>query len=161
MEKKIELVIKVLTKYFQDLVLKKPTLFHSLKVWFYLYDRNYNKDIVLSWFLHDILEDTEITEQEIIDIFWENVLNIVKANSKNPAIEKEFVNSELIKRCSDYKEDALIVKAADILCNYDYYNRTQNESEITRCINLTKLVKENIKPDYKDKIFDDLFLLTK
>lgn len=159
MEQKIELVIKILTKYFQDLQLKKPTLFHSMKVWFYLYDRNFDIDIILWWFLHDILEDTEISEQEIIELFWENVLNIVKANTKDRLIDKEFVNSELIKRCAEYWEDALIVKSADILCNFDYYNRIWNQSEIDRCKKLANLVFEYKNSSYSSSIFEELYKL--
>lgn len=154
MEQKIELAIKLLNKYFQDKILSKPTLFHSVKVWFYLYDNHYSEEIVIGWFLHDILEDTEVTEGEIVSIFWTEVLNLVKANTKNRDLSKETVNEELIKRCADYSQDAIIIKSADILCNYDYYKRTNNQSEIDRCFKLSALVMK-----YKNSNYEDLILL--
>lgn len=156
MEQKIELAIKFLNKYFQGKILSKPTLFHSIKVWFYLYDKHYSEEIVISWFLHDILEDTEVKEWKIVDIFWAEVLNLVKANTKNRDFSKETVNEELIKRCADYSQDALIIKSADILCNYDYYSRTNNQWEIDRCIKLSALVMEYKKNYYEDSILLEL-----
>lgn len=152
-----EKAIYTLTKYFDEgKVYKKPTLFHSIRVWTFLYQRWYNIDVVLAWFFHDIVEDTNISNEYIIENFWQNVLNLVLANTKDDTLEKEKRNEELIIRCSSYSQDALIVKIADIYDNYLYYKKENNLKEIQRCVLLKDLIKQYKKDSYTDKIF--LFL---
>ncbi len=159
-ELEMEKAIRLVSKYFDwNIEMIKPTLLHSIKVWIYLYSKGYSQDICIAWFLHDTLEDTNITEEEILNIFWENVLNIVKANTKNKNIDKSLVNSELIERCSSVSEDALIVKSADIIDNYIYYSSISSEKWINRCIELSNLVIKSKKIDYNNPIFNTIILI--
>ncbi len=159
-ELEIEKAIRIVSKYFDwNTEMIKPTLLHSIKVWVYLYSKWYSQDICIGWFLHDTLEDTNITEQEILSLFWENVLDIVKANTKDKNIDKSLVNSELIERCWNLSEDALIVKSADIIDNYIYYSSINSEKWVNRCIELSWLVIKNKKIDYLDPIFNTIILI--
>lgn len=160
-EWEIEKAIRLASKYFDgEVEMIKPTLLHAIKVWVYLYSRWYSQDICIGGILHDTLEDTSITEEEISNLFWENVLNIVKANTKNKNIEKSFVNTELVERCWSTSEDALIVKSADIIDNYMYYSSIHNAKWINRCIELSKWVINNKKESYWDPIFDTVELIS-
>jgi len=66
---KFEKALKLLIKYFPEEQLKKPTLFHSVRVWTFLWNNNYSEDLQIAWLLHDILEDTDIPESIISDNF--------------------------------------------------------------------------------------------
>ena len=39
----------------------KPVILHSIRVGLFLFNQNYNQDIVIAAILHDILEDTDTT----------------------------------------------------------------------------------------------------
>jgi hypothetical protein len=51
------------------------------------------------------------------------VLQIVKVNSKNLSLAKEEVLEDIVKRCSDYGIDAMIVKIADVYDNFLFYKK--------------------------------------
>jgi hypothetical protein len=42
-------------------------------------------------------------------------------------VPKEEVNSELIFRCANTSQDALIIKAADVIDNFEYYSNLSDE----------------------------------
>lgn len=150
----VEKAIRILSYYFDDkFISKKPTLFHSIRVWTNLYQKWYNADIVLAWYLHDILEDSDIKSDFLIDNFSKNIYEIILANTKNKNIKKEEINEELIKRCADFWKEALIVKAFDIYDNFLYYKKENNLSEIQRCKTLYNLIKKYQKQEYNEEIF--------
>lgn len=136
----------------------KPTLLHAIRVGSWLYFHGYATNIVIAGFLHDIIEDTDVTEQEIFEDFGVEVANIVKANTKNTKIqEKKIRNDELIKRCLETSEKASIVKAADILDNYKYYSSLNDQAGIEYCTNNALSFRKHFNNAYEDKIFTKLF----
>lgn len=80
------------------------------------------------------------------------MLQIVKANSKNLSLPKEEVLEDIVKRCSDYGIDAMIVKIADVYDNFLFYKKINNIPEIERCKKLANLILK-YKQNYDDKIF--------
>ena len=80
------------------------------------------------------------------------MLWIVKANSKNLSLAKEEVLEDIVKRCSDYGIDAMIVKIADVYDNFLFYKKINNIPEIERCKKLANLILK-YKQNYDDKIF--------
>lgn len=80
------------------------------------------------------------------------MLQIVKANSKNLSLPKEEVLEDIVKRCSDYGIDAIIVKIADVYDNFLFYKKISNIPEIERCKKLANLILK-YKQNYNDKIF--------
>ena len=78
------------------------------------------------------------------------------ANSKDEEIEKVNRNKELLKRCVDFGNEALIVKIADILDNYKYYKRIESQKGLEYCAGNTEYLSEIISSNFKDKIFDEL-----
>lgn len=95
-----EEVIIFLSEIFNGKKLKKPTLFHSVRVWVLLYDFWYNIDIQIAWLLHDTLEDLNISEELIFRKYWKNVLEIIKANTKNNFLPNWEILEDIIYRCS-------------------------------------------------------------
>lgn len=159
-EESLENAIRFLVPKFPDArELIKPTAFHSIRVGTYLYENWYNEIICLAGMLHDILEDTDVTEEEIKNMYGVEVFNLVLANTKNMNItDKDTRNKDLISRCIQ-SQDALIVKCADILDNHKYRTRHWNMKEIESARNLANIIKDSIPSSFDDKIFWEFFAL--
>lgn len=153
---KFEKALRLLVKYYPKEDQKKPSLFHSVRVWTYLWNNWYSEDLQIAWLLHDALEDTDMPENIISDNFWSNVLEIVKANSKNINLEKSEILEDIVKRSSIVWEYSMIVKIADIYDNFLFYVKWSNLSEIERCKRLANLVGKYKKTEWNDKIFDKI-----
>lgn len=133
--------------------MKKPTLFHSLRVGTFLWNNWYSEDIQIAGLLHDVLEDTDMPEGIISNNFWLEVLDIVKANSKNKTIDKSEVLEDIVKRCQKNWENAMIVKMADVYDNFLFYVQQKNIPEIERCKTLSTLIEKYKTEGWNDKIF--------
>lgn len=106
----------------------KPVLLHSIRVGFHLYDLGYEEDIVIAGLLHDILEDTETTRNDLQDKFGIKITQIISANSFNTLIEDKTEQfKDMFKRCVVYGKEALVIKAADILDNSNYIQFVSNK----------------------------------
>ena len=139
---------------------KKPLLMHSLRVGMYFYGHDYSSDIVMGGLLHDILEWTESPEDMLKKEFGENVHAIVQANTKNRQIDDPIERRrEYIDRCIQVGEEALIVKAADTIDSYDFYQAVDNSEEIEGSVDIAKTVLEKKPEGFKDSIFKKLELL--
>lgn len=104
----------------------KPVVEHSIRVASYLEENGYSEKIVVSALLHDLIEDTEITKEELEKDFGKDVAKIVEANSFDKEILDPVIQyQDLFERCFKEGEDSLIVKAADILDNSSYYGDNQ------------------------------------
>jgi (p)ppGpp synthase/HD superfamily hydrolase len=66
---KFEKALRLLHKYYPENDQKKPSLYHSVRVWVYLWNKWYNENLQIAWLLHDALEDTEMTENNISSFF--------------------------------------------------------------------------------------------
>lgn len=83
-------------KFCQETDLSKPTLIHCLRVGISLYDSGYSKEICIGALLHDVIEDTETTDQEIANLFGDKIAELVKVNSKDPSIDDKKLRSETL-----------------------------------------------------------------
>lgn len=154
-----ERAINFLTKYMINDEWKKPVLFHSIRVGTHLYEKGYERDIVIGGLLHDVLEDgTNISEEILESTFGEEILTIVKANSKDESIEdKQAKKEDLIERCIEAGERASIVKASDILDNFFYYEITDNTDELLgHCCPHAELLLEKLPKTFNDPVFEIL-----
>lgn len=151
-----ERAFKMLISYFPEETIKKPTLFHCLRVWVFLWNNWYSEELQIAWLLHDSLEDTDLPEYLIKSNFWQNVLDIVKSNSKNINLEKSEILEDIVKRCSIVWENAMIIKVADIYDNFLFYKKINNLSEIERCKKIAELLKKYKKTYWNDDIFKKL-----
>ena len=104
----------------------KPILFHSSKVSMTLYFLEYDREIVLAGALHDLLEDTDTTKDEIEEIYGRKIADIVEAVSFDPDIEDYMQRTrEMFERCLECGKDALIVKCSDLLDNINFVHLTE------------------------------------
>lgn len=111
-----------------------PYIFHCYDV-LSLYKRfyPYDEDGLSVCALHDTLEDTDVTEQEIIDASNENVLYIVKELT-NPSKGSKLSRKERKQMDRDHLQNvsycAKLIKLCDRICNLqDVYNDAKTNDD--------------------------------
>jgi (p)ppGpp synthase/HD superfamily hydrolase len=156
---KFETAIRLLVEHFpvSDETSRKPVLFHDIRVGVYLYECGYSEDIVLAGLLHDALEWSSASRELLLKEFGENVVRLVLASTKDDSIlDKQEKTNELITRCVQNGEEALIVKCADILDSFKWYSAQENIGELKYCMRNANAIF-TLKPEtFDDKIFDEL-----
>jgi (p)ppGpp synthase/HD superfamily hydrolase len=137
---------------------RKPVLVHDIRVGVYLYENGYSQNIVLAGILHDAIEWSNASEDMLRNDFGDNVVKLVLASTKNDLIaDKEEKTNELIKRCVQNGQDALIVKTADIIDSFKWYSSQNNEDELkNHCVKNAEAIFKFKPTDFEDKIFDEL-----
>ncbi len=96
----------------------KPVIFHSIKVAMYLYDLDYEKDLIMAALLHDVIEDTEVSIEEVREKFGEKIASMVNALSFKSNIESKIDQYiEMFERTKEGGRDLLLIKCADIYQN--------------------------------------------
>ncbi len=136
---------------------RKPILFHDIRVGVYLYEQGYPEDVVLAGLLHDTLEWSSATTGLIKKKFGQKILGLIQANTKDDSIknnDKKIL--ELIQRCAKHGEKALIIKAADIIDSFKWYNLQNNTDELKYCYKTAKAILKYKKVRLKDPIFKEL-----
>ena len=97
-----------------------PYVTHSFAVAMIVSDYTDKEDVIVAALLHDTLEDTDYTEEEIHEDFGPTVSDIVRALTR-PKMSEEtpwaVTRKAYLKQLKDAHEDTLIVAAADKLHN--------------------------------------------
>ncbi|MBI4239675.1 HD domain-containing protein [Candidatus Uhrbacteria bacterium] len=154
-----EKAVRLLVQYMppSDEQNRKPALFHDIRVGVYLYERNYSMEIVLAGILHDAIEWSRITDEMLRKEFGDTITGLVRACTKDDSIKDPVEKIEkIIKQCVATGEDALIVKAADIIDSFKWYTIMQNEGELKYCMRNADAIFR-LKPEhFQDKIFNEL-----
>ena len=137
---------------------KKSVLLHSLRVWNYLHEKKCSFDAVIAGYLHDLTEDSNIEYSMISDLFGEDVLAIVLANTKNLTLSKQELLEDIVHRCYQYGQDALLVKAADVIDNYHFYRNLGEEWEMKRVVFQWEMILARLDDEMKasNEVFRDL-----
>lgn len=156
--KKIEDALKFLAKHYPEQN-KKPALYHSVRVAVLLWERGFSEEYQIAWLLHDALEDTKITENDIAERFWINIASAVKANSKNKSLDKSMILTDIVRQCFLDSNMAIVVKTFDVYDNFRYYSQIENISEIERCKRIILMMKEYELPNeihFLQEVFDEI-----
>ncbi len=102
---------------------KKPLLSHSVRVACRLDTLGSDKNVVIAALLHDLLEDTNTTLQEISKIFGKKIADFVmmmtfdiSIKDKIQRYQENFINMKNNK-------SVLIIRAADLIENSFYYDK--------------------------------------
>lgn len=99
----------------------KPVIFHSLSVAFYLLNYGYDLDLIETAVLHDLIEDSDVTKDDISLSFGNKIADWVDALSFKTSIEnKEARYKEMFVRIKLAGRETLIIKCADIYSNSFY-----------------------------------------
>lgn len=100
----------------------KPVYFHCIRVAMHLYRLGYDEKIIIGGVLHDLVEDTDCTLEEIEKEFGLEMSKLVEALSFNPNVEDKFEQSkQMIDASLNYGKDALIIKSIDMYENGKYF----------------------------------------
>ena len=153
MEKYLEfLIIEFLPKCKNE----KPAVLHSLRVSLKLYELGYEENIVLGALLHDVVEDSSISLNDIKNKFGMDMSILVESLTEDKSIgDKNQRNEALINQSVNYGRDSLIIKCADILDNSMYHYLVKDEKVSDRLFKkydyfLNKAVLIKKEPIYKE-----------
>lgn len=95
-----------------------PYVVHPIRVAGYAREFYSKSDIYIAALLHDTLEDTDATEQEILAEFGQDVLSLVNAVTSDKEKIKEIGKADyLFQRIQHMSFEALFIKACDRLDN--------------------------------------------
>jgi (p)ppGpp synthase/HD superfamily hydrolase len=107
----------------------KPTLFHSLRVSFALLEFGYPAEYAELAILHDILEDTSTTYEDIARQFGKEAADLVDSLSHRESIQNwEERYNEMFRRVVAAGKMAIIVKMVDIADNSLYIEHVENRT---------------------------------
>ena len=128
-------------------------------------------DLVSSAYLHDTLEDTNTTYEELICNFGNIISNLVKELTNNDVLKKEMGKTKYLSmKMANMSEDALIIKLCDRLDNvsslYDtnkaiINNRNLNTIHLNIINDINKEVNNVIKCCTVDNIIANNMLILK
>lgn len=99
-----------------------PYIVHPRAVAKFLYDRGFGDDYIITALFHDLLEDTAATENEILAIGGDNVLQAVKLLTKSP----DYNNADYVAAIKR-NPIAFAVKGADRLNNIESATDTNDD----------------------------------
>lgn len=114
-------VVFLSTKAIEMETLPVACLLHSIRVGLYLQRHGGSKEVVLAGLLHDVVEDTNATLEEIEEEFGPRVAELVSAMTYNEELESRERSQDSVIRCKRLGRDALTIKAADLVDNLRSY----------------------------------------
>jgi len=110
-----------------------------------------NDDQLCAGWLHDILEDTDTSFDDLYDKFGTTITVLVSSLSKNMSIPRKQRNKEYAKQLKEASFDAKLIKLCDISANLsDLKNYNTSKSKIMRQIRQNRYHLLLIKNDLID-----------
>lgn len=97
-----------------------PKVMHSIRVGCLLHQAGERNQVIMGGFLHDILEDTEVTYKDIKTGFGETAARLVQACSYDKDLyckSRQAAFSKLLSTVREYGRDAVAIKVADVMDN--------------------------------------------
>ena len=130
----------------------KPVILHSIRVANLLMEMNYSKKVIVGALLHDIIEDTKITFEQLNKDFGEEICALVSAVSYNKSISDPIAQyKDMYDRIISFGKEAVILKAVDIAVNSLYIHlvsdadkRKQLIEKGTYFLNLTEKFSDEL-----------------
>lgn len=98
-------------------VSQSPFIIHPLAVGCMLADAGEETDVIVAGILHDTVEDTEVTLDQIRETFDDNIAKLVDGCSENKALSWEERKSNTITYLETAPEKVCIVTCADKIHN--------------------------------------------
>lgn len=103
--------------------------FHPIEVSLKVAQYTTDEDTIVAAILHDTLEDTDTSEDEIKSIFGENILNIIlECSEKDKSKEWKTRKIQMLKSYSTLSKEACLIILSDKICNLNniYYHNDDN-----------------------------------
>lgn len=99
----------------------KPVILHSLRIANMLMEMGYDKKVIIGAVLHDIVEDTDVTNEQLKNDFGQEVLDLVTAVSYDESILDPIEQyKDMYDRVLAYGKDAIVLKCVDMAVNSLY-----------------------------------------
>lgn len=111
-----------------------------------------NADVISAAWLHDVLEKTDVTFEEIIQRFGREVATIVLSLSKDSNLSRKEMEDQYIKQLRDASIEAKIIKLCDISSNIKNLanaplSKTQKNKKIRRILHYLRVIKNEISEE--------------
>lgn len=114
----------------------KPVILHSIRVAFSLDVLGYGRDVVIAALLHDIIEDSETTAEEIKELFGKKISKLVVSCTFDKTIDDETeMYKKNFEKAAKTSKEALAIRAADLLDNSNYYHLVKDKQLYRRLLN--------------------------
>lgn len=115
-----------------------------------------NQDVLCAAWLHDILEDTDTTFDEINDIFGNSISVLVLSLTKDSELSKKERETQYIQQLKDSTLQAKIIKFCDISANLKDIakapiSKTQKNKQVKKLFHYLRVIKKGlseIKSEY-------------
>jgi len=95
--------------------------------------------------LHDTLEDTDTTFEELEDAFNTEIAHAVKALTKNSDLDKEYRMTDSLERIKNQPKEVWVVKLADRITNLQTPPRYCSEEKIKNYKNEAIIILQQLK----------------
>lgn len=125
-----------------------PYISHLAAVAFVLCEGGYSQDVIVAGVLHDILEDTSFTAEDVEKNFGSKVLQMVVAVTEHKGLPWQERKTKYLEQLSKASEEAKAISAADLLSN-----RLSNLLGLRKGLNAWGQFSKN-PSDYARRIFD-------
>lgn len=154
-EETLKYLVHEIEKYCDN---KKPLIIHCIRVAFRLDFYGYDKEVLQTTLLHDLLEDTKASLEEIEDKFGKRVAELVSISTFSKEVEdKKERYKASFGRALRFGKDALAIRASDLLDNSFYYSLVDDPEVYNHLLEklsyFLKIAKNKIG---KEKIYKDL-----
>lgn len=107
-----------------------------------------NNDVLCAGWLHDTMEDTNTTFDEISELFGKQVALLVLSLSKDESLPKKEKESNYAKLLRDASFEAKLVKLCDISANLkdldDSMSKTKKKRIVTKKLHYLRIVKNDL-----------------
>ena len=104
-----------------------PYVVHPLMVAIKLMKYNFSDEVIAAALVHDILEDTDISEQELRDNLGNGVVDLVKMVTNDNFLSWEDKKNKYIETVRNGSEEAKAISIADKIHNAENFLFTYNQ----------------------------------
>jgi len=132
----------------------KPTYFHCIRVGLRLREKGYDGNIIVAWFLHDLIEDTSVSYDDIACDWSVDIADIVLATTKDMTLEKSIRNNDLMYRAATHSYESALIKAVDLIDGLCHYKRTDQLSAVENRSEKIRLFLSHLEREWE--VFDEL-----
>ena len=95
-----------------------PYITHPLTIALILSQAGASEDVIVAGILHDVVEDSDVELDDVLNEFGDNVAELVKAvTEEDKSLSWESRKRTALAHIKDMSHDALLLKSADVLHN--------------------------------------------
>jgi len=115
-----ETALRIATAAHQDQVRKSdgsPYIIHPVMVAFILKEHGFREEVIAAGLCHDVLEDTQVTQDELVAALGEEIVQMIAGVSENKSLEWEERKMQYTNTVAAADEETKAVSIADKIHN--------------------------------------------